>query len=244
MLAPIALPTSPPPRRRAISASHLHTDASRLPVLGLGVAGTMAYRRKDGFYARAKAAGYRSRAAYKLLELSRRYRLIRPGEHVVDLGAWPGGWLQVAAQCVGPSGTVVGVDTQPIERLAPPVTTIAGDALDPAVQDRVRAACGGRVDVVLSDMAPKLSGIRDRDMARAHELAEAGLAIADRLLAPRGRLLLKLFTGPENDAVIAAARRRFETVKLTSTEATRKGSAELYLIGIGFRGATPAIDTG
>jgi 23S rRNA (uridine2552-2'-O)-methyltransferase len=195
----------------------------------------MAYRRKDAFYARAKDAGYRSRAAYKLLELARRYGLIERGNHVVDLGAWPGGWLQVAAQLTGPQGVVVGVDLQPIDALGGPVTTIAGDVCDESVQDEIRARCRGRVDVVLSDLAPKLSGVRERDTARAIALAELALAIADRLLAPGGRLLLKLFTAPETDAVVAAARRRFERVKLTRPEATRKGSAELYLVCLGFR---------
>ena len=199
----------------------------------------MAYRRKDAFYARAKAAGYRSRAAYKLADLARRYRLIERGDHVVDLGAWPGGWLQVAAQLTGPSGVVVGVDLQPIEPLGAPVVTFAGDALDAGIQERLRNACGGRIDVLLSDMAPKLSGVRDRDAARALELAEAALGIAERLLAPGGRLLLKLFTGPGSDAIVAAARRRFQTVKLTSTEATRKGSAELYMVARGFRPTAP-----
>ena len=196
----------------------------------------MAYQRKDPFYARAKAAGYRSRAAYKLLELARRYRLIERGDHLVDLGAWPGGWLQVAAELSGPSGVVVGVDLQPIDALGGGVSTIVGDAREEAVQEQLRARCRGRVDVVLSDMAPKLSGIRDRDTARAVELAESGLAIADRLLAPGGRLLLKLFTAPEIDAVVNAARDRFESVKRTHTEATRKGSAEQYLVCVGFRG--------
>lgn len=195
----------------------------------------MAYQRKDSFYARAKEAGYRSRAAYKLLELARRYQLIRRGDHVVDLGAWPGGWLQVAAELTGPQGRVVGVDLQAIQSLPAPVTTIVGDACDAAVQASVRERCGGRVDVVLSDMAPKLSGIRDRDVAQAIALAEAALAVAEHLLAPGGRLLIKLFTAPETDAVVAAARRRFQTVKLTRPEATRKGSAEMYLVGSGFR---------
>jgi len=198
--------------------------------------GSMAYQRKDAFYARAKDAGYRSRAAYKLLELARRYRLIERGQHVVDLGAWPGGWLQVAAQLTGPEGVVVGVDLQPIDQLGPPVATVAGDARDPAVQERIRARCGGRVDVVLSDMAPKLSGVRDRDTAQAIELAESALAIAERLLAPGGRLLLKLFTAPETDAVVAAARRRFKTARLTRPDATRRGSAEIYLVCLGFLG--------
>jgi 23S rRNA (uridine2552-2'-O)-methyltransferase len=198
----------------------------------------MTYQRKDAFYARAKDAGYRSRAAYKLLELAPRYRLIRRGNHVVDLGAWPGGWLQVAAQLAGPQGRVVGVDLQPIDRLSGSVETVAGDAGDPAVQERIRTLCGGRVDVVLSDMAPKLSGVRDRDTAQAVALAEAALDIAAQLLTPGGRLLLKVFTAPETDALVRAARPRFETVKLTRPEASRKGSAELYLVALGFRASS------
>ena len=117
------------------------------------------------------------------------------------------------------------------------MTTIAGDARDAAVQEEIRARCRGRVDVVLSDLSPALSGVRDRDVAQAIELAETALATAARLLAPGGRLVLKLFTAPETDAVVAEARRRFATVKLTRPEATRKGSAEMYLICVGFRGA-------
>lgn len=196
----------------------------------------MAYQRKDAFYARAKDAGYRSRAAYKLLELARRYHLIRPGDHVVDLGAWPGGWLQVAAALTGPRGLVVGVDLQPIEPLPAPVSILVGDAGDPAVQEDIRARCGGRVDVVLSDMAPQLSGIRDRDTARAVALGEAALTAAEGLLARGGRLVMKLFTAPETDALVAAARARFAAVKRTRPEASRKGSSELYLVCQGFRG--------
>lgn len=196
----------------------------------------MAYQRKDTFYARAKQAGYRSRAAYKLLEIAQRYRLIEAGQRVVDLGAWPGSWLQVAAQLTGPRGTVVGVDLQPIEPLGGPVATVVGDARDAAVQERVRLRCGGPVDVLLSDMSPKLSGVRDRDVAQAIELAQLALAVADRLLAPGGRLLLKLFTTPDADAIVAAARNRFRSVKRIVPNATRKGSAELYLLGLDFRG--------
>jgi len=197
----------------------------------------MAYQRKDAFYARAKGAGYRSRAAYKLLELGQRYRLIERGDRVVDLGAWPGGWLQVAAQLVGAQGVVVGVDLRPIDPLGRPVVTLTGDAREAAVLEDIRARCGGRVDVLLSDMAPPLSGVRDRDIARAAELAETALASAEVLLAVGGRVLVKLFTSPEADGLVGAARRRFQTVKLTRPDATRKGSAEVYLVGLGFRGA-------
>jgi|SRR5579862_1456201 len=196
----------------------------------------MAYQRKDTFYARAKQAGYRSRAAYKLLELSQRYRLIERGQRVVDLGAWPGGWLQVAAQLTGPSGMVVGVDLKAIEPIGGPVATMIGDVRDRSVQERILAHCGGRADVLLCDMAPQLTGVRDRDNVRALELAEAALAIGDHLLAHGGHLLLKLFDGPEADTTVAAARRRFRAIKRTRPEASRKHSAELYLLCLDFRG--------
>jgi 23S rRNA (uridine2552-2'-O)-methyltransferase len=196
----------------------------------------MAYRRKDSFYARAKAAGYRSRAAYKLQELAKRYQLVRRGDHVVDLGAWPGGWLQVAAELAGPQGIVAGVDLVAIDPLPDrTIATLVGDAREAAVQEALRQRCRGRVDVVLSDMAPKLSGIRDRDSARAAELGEAALAIARALLSPGGRFLVKVFTGPETDALAAAARRCFTAVKLTKPEASRKESSELYLVCAGFQ---------
>ena len=192
----------------------------------------MAYQRKDSYYARAKAVGYRSRAAFKLQELARKYQLIRRGDRVVDLGAWPGGWLQVAAELVGPRGVVVGVDLQPIEPLgAATITTLVGDAGEPAVQDELLARCGGRVDVVLSDLAPKLSGVRDRDQARAAELAETAVALAERVLSPGGRLLVKVFTGADHGA-LTGARRLFTTAKLTKPESSRRESSEMYLIGL------------
>jgi 23S rRNA (uridine2552-2'-O)-methyltransferase len=196
----------------------------------------MAYQRRDSYYARAKAAGYRSRAAYKLLQLSNRYHVIRPGDHVVDLGAWPGGWLQVAGELAGSHGRVVGVDVQPIDPIGPlHVSTIVGDVRDGAVEQTVRERCGGRVDVLLSDLAPKLSGVRDRDAARASELGDVALEVAQRLLAPGGRLVLKLFAGAEAGALMATARRAFQRVKLTKPEASRKESSEIYLVCQGFR---------
>ena len=205
----------------------------------------MAYQRKDAFYARAKQAGYRSRAAYKLAELARRYKLIERGDHVVDLGAWPGGWLQVAAELVGPRGLVVGVDLKAIDPLGGVVVTLAGDARDAAVREQIRSRCNGRVDVVLSDMAPALSGVRDRDIARAVELAATAVDTALALLSPGGKLLIKLFTAPEADALVADVRRRFASAKLTRPEATRKGSDEIYLVCVRLRtqsaGGPPAV---
>jgi 23S rRNA (uridine2552-2'-O)-methyltransferase len=196
----------------------------------------MAYRRKDSFYNRAKEAGYRSRAAYKLSELAHRFNLIRRGDHVVDLGAWPGGWMQVASELSGPGGIVVGIDLVPVDPLdAPGVSFIRGDASDPAVREEALRRCSGRVDVIISDMAPKLSGVKARDEAQAAVLADAALAVAHDLLRPHGNMLMKVFMTADTEALLAQVRCAFHKVKLTKPEATRKGSAELYLVALDLR---------
>lgn len=201
----------------------------------------MPYNRKDHFYRQAKSAGYRSRAAYKLLELARRYRLIHAGDRVVDLGAWPGGWLQVAAELAGAAGRVIGVDLVALDPLSnPAITCLLGDARTAEVQAEIRRRSGGPVDVVLSDMAPKLTGVRATDTARAGALADAAVDIAVQLLRPGGRLLVKAFTSAETDALVQRLKRDFATVKRTRPEASRAGSAELYVIAAGYR---PADDT-
>lgn len=196
----------------------------------------MAYDRKDHFYRQAKSAGYRSRAAYKLLELAKRYRLMQRGDHVVDLGAWPGGWLQVAAELVGDTGRVVGVDLTPIDPLPNPVITcLRGDVTTAAVQDEIRRQTAGRVDVVVSDMAPKLTGVRATDEARAGALASVAVDVAEQLLHANGRLLVKVFTSPETDALVARLAEHFAVVKRTRPEASRSASSELYVIATGYR---------
>ena len=193
----------------------------------------MAYKRKDAFYERAKQAGYRSRAAYKLAELDDRYRLIRRGDRVLDVGAWPGGWLQVAAARCGGEGIVIGVDTEPIEPLGlANVRIIAASVLDGALAERLAAVGPDRFDVFLSDLAPKLTGVRATDEVRARELAESATALAERLLRPGGRMLMKLFMGEETRPIVERIRARFRTVKLTKPEATRRGSMEMYLIAL------------
>lgn len=203
------------------------------------------YRRKDAFYVRAKAEGYRSRAAFKLEQLDRRFHLFRPGERVVDLGAWPGGWVQVAARAVGSHGGVVGVDLRRVDPLREPnVTLVLGDVTRPDVQEQVSIACGGRADVVLADLAPKLTGIRAQDMSRAYALAQQALQIATALLRPGGRFVVKLFAADELSAYLTNLRACFATVQTTRPEATRKGSAELYAVGIGFLCAPRDMSTG
>jgi 23S rRNA (uridine2552-2'-O)-methyltransferase len=197
----------------------------------------MTYRRKDAYHRRAQAAGYRARSAYKLADLDRRYRLLGRGHRVVDLGAWPGGWLQVAAERVGPEGRLVGVDLAPIDPLpVANVVLLVGDALDPAIHAAIRTALGGPADVVLSDLAPKLTGVRVTDEARVEALAEGVVAALPSLLAPGGKLLLKTFMGPGFAALRTSLRARFARVDTTRPAATRPGSSELYVVAAGHRG--------
>jgi 23S rRNA (uridine2552-2'-O)-methyltransferase len=187
------------------------------------------YERKDRFYRKAKAEGLRSRAAFKLEDLDR--RILREGDRVLDLGCWPGGWLQVAARRVGERGRVVGVDLKEVAPIGlANVRVLRGDVTDPAVVEEARRALGGPADVVLSDLSPQLSGIRDRDEARASELARLALAVARATLRPGGSLVCKLFMNSEHAAILDEARRDFAAVSVTRSQASRKGSAELYLI--------------
>ena len=196
------------------------------------------YERKDRFHQLAKREGYRSRAAYKLLEMSRSQQLFRPRQRVADLGCWPGGWLQVASRGVGPQGRVVGIDLATIE---PPlknenVIALVGDIAQPTDIQAVLDALQGMAAVLLSDAAPKLTGVRATDRAREEALLEAIEAAVPTLLAPGGCLLVKLLDGPEADAIAKRLRRRFERARTLKPEASRPGTTERYLIGHGYRG--------
>src|SRR3989454_5475970 len=156
----------------------------------------MPSRRKDAYYRRARAAGYRARSAYKLSQLDSRFRLLRRGDVVVDLGAWPGGWLQVALEAVGPHGRVIGVDLVAIDPLpAPNLRLVGGDVRDPSTWRAVLEHPGRPPDVLPSDLAPQLTGIRETDDARSSELVTAVLEILPTVLRAGGHLLIKLFMG-------------------------------------------------
>lgn len=196
----------------------------------------MIYQPKDAFYRRAKEEGYRSRAAYKLLELNRRFHLIRPGDRVVDLGAAPGGWLQVASQLAGKKGRVLGVDVQPIEPIAEEnVLVLQGDVTSEECQERIIEILGCRADCVLSDLSPRLSGIRYADVSRSSELVRSALQIASRLLRPGGNFLVKTFVGEELNALSLELKDHFRSLKRTRPESTRKGSSEIYLCAQGLQ---------
>ena len=196
----------------------------------------MKSERKDAFHQRAKREGYRSRAAYKLDEIQRDHRLLRPGDRVVDLGCWPGGWLQIAAEAVGPSGRVVGVDLAAIDPPIPLETVIAfqADLAEPGVDARILDALGGPADALLSDAAPKLTGIRATDRAHEESLLEAIEALLPALLRPGGTLVVKLLEGPEAQAIAKRLQKRFASARITTSQATRKGSSEKYLIARDF----------
>jgi 23S rRNA (uridine2552-2'-O)-methyltransferase len=189
----------------------------------------MAYEPHDAYYKKAKREGYRSRAAYKLLELQQRFRLMRPGDLVVDLGAAPGGWLQVAAKIVGRSGKVIGIDLQPMERFHEPnVIAVQGDITAGAVQKEIKDLLGGPAHCVLSDLAPRLSGIRDADTARCVELNRTALLVATELLRPGGILLTKSFVNTELQSLTLEIKQYFRSVQRTRPEATRQASSEFY----------------
>jgi 23S rRNA (uridine2552-2'-O)-methyltransferase len=197
----------------------------------------MAYNRQDSYYRKAKQEGYRSRAAYKLMELQQRFRLLKPGNLVVDLGAAPGGWLQVAAKSVAPKGKVVGVDLQPMDGFREPnIELLQGDITFDETQEKIKALLGALAHCVISDLAPKLSGIRDADAARCLELNQSALHLAVRILRPGGNLLIKSFISNDLHAFTAELKEFFRLVERTRLEATRHGSSEFYFCARDFRG--------
>jgi 23S rRNA (uridine2552-2'-O)-methyltransferase len=200
----------------------------------------MSYNPQDSYFKKAKQEGYRSRAAYKLLELQQRYRFLKAGDGVIDLGAAPGGWLQVAAKIVGQNGKVIGVDLQSIQPLPERnVILLSGDIRSEEIQRRIRELIGGPAHCVLSDLAPKLSGIRDADMARCLELNRIALAVAKQLLRLGGALLVKSFISEDLQLFSAELKQQFSAVQRTKPEATRQGSSEFYFFAKGF--TAPAV---
>jgi len=195
------------------------------------------YDRKDHYWKKAKAEGYRSRAAYKLLEIQRRHRILRGGNRGLDLGCAPGGWLQVIAPEVGPSGRVVGVDRLTVRPLPFPwVEILRGDLLDPSFRDTLQASLEGKVHVVTSDMAPDTTGIGFQDHVRSCALVREALEIARRSLVPGGVFLAKVFQGEESQGLKAEAGLFFSSIRWVVPVSSRKESSEVYLLGNGFGG--------
>src|SRR5438309_10645807 len=192
----------------------------------------------DPYVHRARAEGYRSRSAYKLIEIAKRDRLARPGDHVVDLGAAPGGWAQALAERVGRSGRVIAVDLLEIAPI-PGVAIVRGDFREETVLRRLEDALEGRkLDLVVSDMAPNLSGVRATDQARSIHLCELALEFARVHLKPKGAFLVKVFQGAGYPEFLAAMREVFIGVSSRKPGASRGGSSEMYLLGEGLKPRT------
>lgn len=194
------------------------------------------YQPRDKFYRKARAAGLPSRAAFKLEEILARYHLVKDDSRVLDLGCAPGGWLAVLSKAV-PHGTLIGVDLVPCTAPSPRVPIIVGDMREASVRREVIAALGGKADLVASDMAPKLSGIRDQDQARASELLEIACEVAAEVLRPGGALIAKVFMGEDLRELVARLRGSFRNAETIHLRATRPGSRELYIVARGLRPA-------
>ncbi len=194
-------------------------------------------RRRDVYRRLAKERGYRSRAAYKLIQIDDKYRLIKKGAVVVDLGAWPGGWSQVCLERVGPKGFVLAVDILPIEPIdSPNFSSIVLDILSERAEERIREELPRRADVVLSDASVHTTGIRDLDHERQMELAERAFEIAKKVLKKGGNFLVKIFDGPQRGPFLKELKRHFRTVRVVKPPASDKRSRELFLLARGFLG--------
>lgn len=192
----------------------------------------------DPYVQAAQRDGYRSRAAYKLLEMDERFGLLRPGQRVVDLGAAPGGWCQVAQAKVGPRGRVIGIDVLEMDPLAG-VEILLGDLQDDATLDRLLATLDGPADLVLSDMAAATTGHAGTDHLRTLALAELAHDFARRVLSPEGAFVSKVFQGGTEGELLKALKADFAKVRHVKPPASRKGSPELYVVATGFRRTDP-----
>jgi 23S rRNA (uridine2552-2'-O)-methyltransferase len=189
------------------------------------------YARPDRHTRAAKAAGYPARSVFKLEEIHKRYRLFKPGQRVLDLGAAPGSWSLYASQCVGPGGKVLAVDLSEITEALPP--NVLTKQIDVFSAQRAVLAELGPYHVVLSDMAPRTSGTKARDQALSYELCTRALAVADELGAPDSHFVVKLFMSPEFAELKRAIASRYAECRIVRPEATRSQSSEVFLVGLG-----------
>ena len=188
-------------------------------------------RKEEPYYKMAKKESYHSRASFKLLQLNKKFNIIKSGNKVVDLGAAPGGWSQVALEKVGEEGLVIGVDLQKIRPIeATNFIGIIGDFTSEETTKNILKVAGEKVDVVLSDASPQLSGVKNIDQIRAYDLAAGVLKIARLILKPRGILIIKAFQGEEFENLLKKIKKEFKTVKTTKPPSSRKKSVEMYVI--------------
>ena len=190
----------------------------------------------DPYVKQAQKDGYRSRASYKLLEVQEKYKLIRPGMSVVDLGAAPGGWSQVTSRLIGGQGRLIASDILEMDSI-PDVTFIQGDFTQDEVLAQILETVGNsQVDLVISDMAPNMSGTPEVDMPKAMFLCELALDLAARILKPGGNFVIKVFQGEGFDAYVKDARQKFDKVQMIKPDSSRGSSREQYMLAWGYRG--------
>ena len=194
----------------------------------------LADARRDQYRRLAKDQGYRARSAYKLLQMNRSYRIIKKGDKVVDLGCAPGGWLQVAMKEVGSSGKVIGVDLKPVTPVAG-ATILQGSIEDPNVLSKIAEFLGCKADVILSDMAPNVSGVWDIDHARQISLSTIALGFAQQVLRVGGSSVFKIFEGEMLQEFKSELRKSFGKVLLSKPSASRQESSELYIVCLDFK---------
>lgn len=193
----------------------------------------MRERKKDYYYKKAKEEKYRSRAAYKLFQAVEKYRFMRRGDVVVDLGAAPGGWIQAARKIVGTKGFVLGVDIEPIEPFsASNVLTIIGDVREEDTVQRIMEFIPRKADVMVSDVSPNVSGVWELDHARQIDLAQKGLEIANETLKSNGNFFVKVFEGDMLKDFVLKMKRNFEVVKIIKPKASRARSSEIFVLGM------------
>ncbi len=197
-------------------------------------------RKQDYYYRKAKTESYRSRAAYKLLQAAKKYRFIKPGDVVIDLGAAPGGWLQASRNVVGNKGFVLGVDIKPIQPIElSNVHAITCDIIDPETTERIKELLPRPADVVVSDVSPNISGVWELDHARQIDLARRSLQIAASLLKPGGNFFVKVFQGDMLNEFLKEVKKNFHFVKLIKPKASRAKSAEMYVLGMNLKQTSP-----
>jgi len=192
-------------------------------------------RRKDQYYKMAKDKGYRSRAAFKLSQIIASYRFIKRGDRVIELGAAPGGWTQVVARTVGTEGYVLGVDMRPIEPLQQPqVGFLKLDITSESIIEALTEEFPVKVDAIVSDVSPDVSGAWDVDHSRQIYLAKKSFELARNLLKARGNFLVKIFQGSETEQFLKELKENFHVVRIIRPRATRKSSSEIYALGLDF----------
>ncbi len=195
------------------------------------MAGGKGFNPQDHYFKRAKKEGFLARSAYKLDEIQKRFKILRPGNRVLDLGCAPGAWSQIALKIVGPKGFVEGLDLKPVTLKAPNARFQVLDAFTVTPESFLQVP----FDVVLSDMAPNTTGIMIRDQALSEELCQHVLEICGRFLKPGGHMAMKLFMGPGTKEVENSVRHRFRELKMLRPDSTRKSSKEIFLVGLGFK---------